>query len=140
MPRKHGDDGTFIETVALDDVLEVFDAVEGPVVLSADVANELGCTRETARQKLEQLHDRGDLSRRKVSRRVIYWRREASMKAATDAAASTPAEQSTDETPAGVDSSDGNDAELSADSLRGDGSNTLADLSEDDDETGHSKL
>jgi hypothetical protein len=74
MPREHGDDGTYVETVPLGRVLEVFDAVDGPVILSADVADELECSRETARRKLQQLHDRGDLARRKVSRRVIYWR------------------------------------------------------------------
>jgi hypothetical protein len=74
MPREHGDDGTYVETVPLERVLEVLDAVDGPVILSADVADELGCSRETARRKLQQLHDRGDLARRKVSRRVIYWR------------------------------------------------------------------
>ena len=74
MPREHGDDGTYVETVPLGKVLEVFDAVDGPVILSADVADELDCSLETARRKLQQLHDRGDLARRKVSRRVIYWR------------------------------------------------------------------
>ena len=78
MPREHGDDGTYVETVPLGRVLEVFDAVDGPVILSADVADELGCSRETARRKLQQLHDRGDLARRKVSRRVIYWRADES--------------------------------------------------------------
>ncbi|WP_317652239.1 hypothetical protein [Halorubrum distributum] len=78
MPREHGDDGTYVETVPLGRVLEVFDTVEGPVILSADVADELECSRETARRKLQQLHDRGDLARRKVSRRVIYWRAEGS--------------------------------------------------------------
>jgi hypothetical protein len=96
MPREHGDDGAFVETVALDDVLGVFDAVDGPAILSADVADELGCTRETARRKLERLYDRGDLDRRKVSRRVIYWRPETSPRAPTDAAraggSATPSE------------------------------------------------
>lgn len=86
MPREHGDDGGFVETVALDDVLGVFDAVKGPVILSADVADELGCTRETARRKLEELHRRDDIARRKVSRRVIYWRPETSARVPTDAA------------------------------------------------------
>ncbi len=74
MPREHGDDGSFVETVTLGDVLGVFGAVEGPVVLSADVADALDCSRETARRKLEALHDRGEVERRKVSKRVIYWR------------------------------------------------------------------
>ena len=74
MPREHGESGEFVETVPLDDVLGVFDQVRGPVVLSADVADALDCSRETARRKLEQLHDRGALDRRKVARRVVYWR------------------------------------------------------------------
>lgn len=74
MPREHGKDGAFVETVTLDDVLDTFDHVDGPVILSADVADRLECSRETARRKLEELYDRGDLARRKVSRRVIYWR------------------------------------------------------------------
>jgi hypothetical protein len=86
MPREHGDDGAFVETITLDDVLEVFDAVDGPVILSADVADELSCSRETARRKLGDLHERGDLDRRKVSRRVIYWRPETTASASRDAA------------------------------------------------------
>lgn len=76
MPREHGADGTYVETVPVDRVLDVFDDVDGPVILSADVADALGCTRETARRKLQALYDRGILDRRKVSRRVIYWRAE----------------------------------------------------------------
>ncbi|ELY49060.1 hypothetical protein C493_21096, partial [Natronolimnohabitans innermongolicus JCM 12255] len=68
MPREHGDSGTFVETVSLEDVLGVFDVVDGPVILSADVADELDCSRETARRKLQALYERGDLERRKVSR------------------------------------------------------------------------
>jgi hypothetical protein len=74
MPREHGDGGEYVETVTLDDVRAVFDDVRGPVVLSADVSDALGCSRETARRKLGALYDRGEVDRRKVSRRVIYWR------------------------------------------------------------------
>lgn len=73
MAKEHGESGEFVETVTLEKVREVFDDVRGPVVLSADVADRLDCSRETARRKLKQLHDRGDLDRRKVSRRVLYW-------------------------------------------------------------------
>jgi len=78
MPREHGESGEFVETTTLDDVLGVLDAVDGPVVLSADVADHLGVSRETARRKLKALYDRGDLDRRKVARRVVYWRPEES--------------------------------------------------------------
>lgn len=77
MPREHGDGGEYVETVTLDDVRAVFDDVRGPVVLSADVSDALGCSRETARRKLAALYDRGDIDRRKVSRRVLYWRPES---------------------------------------------------------------
>lgn len=74
MPREHGDSGEFVQTVTEQEVLDVFNHVRGPVVLSADVANQLDCSRETARRKLKTLYDDGELDRRKVSRRVIYWR------------------------------------------------------------------
>jgi len=90
MPREHGEDGAFIETIGLDDVREVFDAVDGPVILSADVADTLGCSRETARRKLNELYERGDLDRRKVSRRVIYWEPEEDAGGATDTARADP--------------------------------------------------
>jgi len=91
MPREHGDDGAFIETIGLDDVREVFNTVDGPVILSADVADGLDCSRETARRKLKELHERGDLERRKVSRRVIYWEpEEEDAGGATDTARADP--------------------------------------------------
>jgi predicted transcriptional regulator len=74
MAREHGDSGKFIETVTHSDVRAVFDAVQGPVVLSVDVAEQLECSRETARRKLEELYEHGEFDRRKVARRVIYWR------------------------------------------------------------------
>jgi len=57
MPREQGESGEFVETIAPEDALDVFDAVDGPVILSADVADHFGVTRETARRKLRQLHD-----------------------------------------------------------------------------------
>ena len=92
MPREHGKSGEYVETVTLADALDTFDHVDGPVILSADVADRLGCSRETARRKLETLHDRGDLDRRKVSRRVIYWRPSRGEDAATTAGASDATE------------------------------------------------
>lgn len=73
MPREHGERGEFVETVTHADVLAVFDEVRGPSIFSADVADALGCSRETARRKLKELYENGHLARRKKSRRVIYW-------------------------------------------------------------------
>jgi len=72
--RERTDAGTFAETVSLDDVLGVFDAVRGPVITSSDVADALGCTTEAARQKLTRLYDRGEVDKRKTGRTVVYWR------------------------------------------------------------------
>lgn len=74
MPRERGDSGQFIESSSGDDVLRVFDAVEGPVVTSADVAEALDVSRETARRKLSELEDEGQVASRKTAGRVVYWR------------------------------------------------------------------
>ena len=54
MSREHGEDGKYIETIPPERVLDVFDMVDGPVILSTDVADALGCSGETARRKLQQ--------------------------------------------------------------------------------------
>jgi len=92
MPREQGDSGEFVETVPPEDVLDVFDAVDGPVILSADVAEYFDVTRETARRKLQILYDRGTLDRRKVSRRVIYWRAGAAESGRESGPTPTPTE------------------------------------------------
>lgn len=102
MPKEHGADGTYVETTPPERVFDVFDAVDGPVILSADVADTLECSRQTARRKLAELYDRGELDRRKISQRVIYWK---------------PGET--------------RDTALSTDNLQGDAETTLADLDGD---------
>lgn len=76
MSRNRDENGQFTEQVSLSDVVAVFDAVDGPVVTSGDVARATGCSDDSARRKLDRLVDRGRLSRRKTSGRVIYWKRE----------------------------------------------------------------
>lgn len=67
--------GRFTEKASLEDVLAVFHAIEGPpVVTSADVADETGISRESARQKLERLRDRDEVDRRETAGQVVlYW-------------------------------------------------------------------
>lgn len=75
MPKERGDTGQYVETVTLEEVLEVFDCVDGlPVVTSADVAEETGLSRDSARRKLETLRDRGEVNQRRTAGRVLYWR------------------------------------------------------------------
>jgi biotin operon repressor len=73
MSRERGDTGRYTETVTLDDVLSVFEAVEGPVVTSGDVAETLNCSRETARRKLRTLEEQGYVASRKTAGRVVWW-------------------------------------------------------------------
>ena len=73
MSRERGDTGRYTETVTLDDVLGVFEAVEGPVVTSGDVAETFDCSRETARRKLRTLEEQGHVASRKTAGRVVWW-------------------------------------------------------------------
>lgn len=77
MSRERDAHGQYTEKVSLSDVLGVFDAVDGPVVTSGDVASITGCSGDTARRKLEKLHDQGRIGRRKTAGRVVYWRLDA---------------------------------------------------------------
>lgn len=73
MSRERGDSGRFTETVTLEDVLAVFDSVAGPVVTSADVAESLDCSNETARRRLRTLEERGAVASRRTAGRVFWW-------------------------------------------------------------------
>ena len=78
MSQHRDERGQFSEEVTVGEVLDVFETVEGPVITSGDVATAIGCSRDSARRKLKQLYDRGQVGRRKASGRIIYWRRDAS--------------------------------------------------------------
>ena len=73
MSRNRDERGQYTETVSLSEVLEVFDTVAGPVVTSGDIASTTGCSRDTARRKLETLQEQGRVGRRKTAGRVVYW-------------------------------------------------------------------
>lgn len=70
---ERGDSGRYTETITLDDVLGVFETVEGPVVTSGDVAEALECSRETARRKLRTLEEKRRVASRKTAGRVVWW-------------------------------------------------------------------
>lgn len=72
--RKRNESGQFTESVTLDDVLDVFDEVRGPVVGTADVASKFDVSTELARRKLRRLHDQGHVESRKIGRTTVFWR------------------------------------------------------------------
>lgn len=71
--RARTDAGRYVETVTYERVLGVFEQVEGPSITSSDVATILDCSTEAARQKLNRLHERGKVHRRKTGRTVLWW-------------------------------------------------------------------
>jgi len=74
MPKERNDDGQYVETATLEDVRGAFDAIDAPpVVTTADVADETGLSRDSARRKLELLRERDDVARRRSAGRVLYW-------------------------------------------------------------------
>jgi len=73
MSRERTESGQYAETVTIDRVRQVFDSVDGPAVTTADIAAELGVTAEAARRKLNELHSREMLGKRKTAGRNIYW-------------------------------------------------------------------
>ena len=73
MPKERGGTGRYVETTALDDVLGVFGEIRGPVVTSADVADALDCSRDTARRKLGELRRQGRVESRETAGRVVWW-------------------------------------------------------------------
>ena len=76
MDRERSETGEFVESVTLAAVLDVFTQVPGPVVTSADIADTLDCSRETARRKLGTLQDQQAVESRETAGRVIWWRTE----------------------------------------------------------------
>lgn len=67
------DSGRYTETITLDDVFDVFETVDGPVVTSGDIAESLDCSRETARRKLRSLEEQKRVASRKTAGRVVWW-------------------------------------------------------------------
>lgn len=63
--------------VTPEEVLGVFDSVEGPTITTSDVVDALECSREVARNRLNELVERGLVARRKSGRVVLWWRVEA---------------------------------------------------------------
>lgn len=72
MPER-ADTGEYVESVSTDMVLKAIDVSSYPVVTVRDVADALDCSGETARRKLNQLHDEGEVERRKVGATAVVW-------------------------------------------------------------------
>jgi len=77
MERERDESGQYTEQVTLDSILDAFDRAEAPVLTASEVADELGCSRPSAYNKLDNLEEQGELRKKKVgSRAVVWWRPE----------------------------------------------------------------
>lgn len=72
MPEQ-GDDGRFQKSATVNEVMDVFDAVDGPVISSSDVTDHLPISGDTARRRLETLSERGRIEGRQTAGRKVWW-------------------------------------------------------------------
>ena len=72
--RVRDDSGRYSSEVTAEDVLGVFETVEGPTITTTDVVKALGCSREVARNRLAELTERALVERRKSGQIVLWWR------------------------------------------------------------------
>ena len=66
--------GQYVSTITTDDVLEVLDSSDDPVLTAKEVGELLGCSSEAARQRLHELQEEGDVKSKRVgARALIFW-------------------------------------------------------------------
>ena len=71
--RIRNEDGLFLEKATLDDVREAVRDGPDPVSTTGDVAAVFNISSESARGKLNELHEQGRIERRKIGARAIIW-------------------------------------------------------------------
>jgi predicted ArsR family transcriptional regulator len=72
MSRSRGDDGRYVEKVSLDDVIAHLLEREEPVT-GKEVGGTLGISNRSALDKLNTLHDREIVERKKVGGGAVIW-------------------------------------------------------------------
>lgn len=65
--------GRFAQQTSDDDILRVIRESEFPAVTARWVADTVGMKRRPVHQRLEELHERGEVERGNLSRRVVIW-------------------------------------------------------------------
>lgn len=72
MRRERGDDGQFVKKATIDDVLAILVERREPLT-GTEVGDELEISNRTALDKLNELHERGVIERKKVGGRAVVW-------------------------------------------------------------------
>lgn len=76
------DQGRYEATVSLDAVRQFFRRSEPHT--AAEIADDLGVSSRTALNKLERLHEAGEIKRKKVGARAVVWYRELNPRMASE--------------------------------------------------------
>ncbi|WP_148415051.1 FaeA/PapI family transcriptional regulator [Haloferax sp. KTX1] len=76
MDRERDNQGRYSTQITPERVLEVLSEAETPVLTAKLVAEALGCSSEAARQKLQALHEDGDVGKMSVGARAVVWWKE----------------------------------------------------------------
>jgi predicted ArsR family transcriptional regulator len=73
MPQEHDSEGNYGAQFTVTDVLEVFESIDEVAVITSDIADELGCSKQTARRRLNELHDAGRINKRTFGQQTVWW-------------------------------------------------------------------
>lgn len=67
------DSGRFTESVTEQDILKVFDRIEAPFLTAAELAEQLGVSRQAANYRLKKMRDSGLVDSKKAGARSVGW-------------------------------------------------------------------
>lgn len=73
MSQNRGEGGKFVERVTDSDVLRALHEQPDPIATARELADILDVSSETIRRHLTELHDKGQVDRKKVGSRAIVW-------------------------------------------------------------------
>lgn len=71
--RERNDQGQYVGTISLEDVLEAVRQTNSPVATAKELGETLDCSSEAVRQKLVTLHEQGRVERRTVGANAVVW-------------------------------------------------------------------
>lgn len=69
--RERNEQGRYTEQVSLEDVLGLFDG--GEPLTAGEVADAFDISNRAALNKLDELHERGEIERKEVGARAVVW-------------------------------------------------------------------
>ncbi|WP_224450477.1 HTH domain-containing protein [Haloprofundus salilacus] len=73
MDRKRDDEGRYSTQITPENVLQILRDADTPVLTAKQIAEELGCSSEAARQKLQSLYENCDVGKMNVGARAVVW-------------------------------------------------------------------